>query len=83
MREDGLLITNMNWSFGRILSSNTRNTKIEKISEFPSALDIGSVQKMIFCEHDAGPFWMKPMVKITTKYDVEEAGSVTKEKNKR
>ena len=43
VREDGLLITNMNLSFGGISSSNMRDTQIEDISEFPSALDIGSV----------------------------------------
>ena len=58
VREDGLLITNTNLSFGGISPSNMLDTIIENIGEFPSALDIGSVQKMNFCGHNAGMFWM-------------------------
>jgi len=67
-REDGLLVLNMNSSFGGA-ATTMRDTVINEVGPFKGTLNIDDVQHMNFSPHDSGPFWMSSLEKLSTKYD--------------
>ena len=81
MREDGLVVNNMNVNYGGN-ASVMRDTVINEIGPYTSQLTIGDTQNMNFVEGDIGPFWMNKEMRVSTKNDITTAEIMTKDKSK-
>ena len=81
MRDDGLLVSNMNISYGGAVNT-MHDSVIKELDKFNSKLTIGEVQKMNFTKHDRGPFWLSPLECIKSKYDKIHDSTIKKDKTK-
>ena len=69
MREDGLLVSTVNISYGG--AANTMHDGIiQEVGPFPSLLKVGENQKMVYTKHNKGPFWTTAIDRLKTKYDL-------------
>ena len=71
LRPDGLNVNGMNKGFGGT-QSIMRDSKIVDetyLGPHSPLLQVGDVQSMVFCEGDAGPFWMSEEKQNETKND--------------
>ena len=55
---------------------------IQEVGPFQSELKVGDNQKMVYTKHVKGPFWMTPINRLKTKYDLVQDGSIKKDKTK-
>lgn len=55
MRDDSLLYSNMNISYGGAVS-NMYDTISSESGQYTPTLDVGAEQSMVFCKTDDGPF---------------------------
>ena len=69
MRDDGLLVSNMNISYGGAVNT-IHDSVIKELGPFESKLKICEVQKMVFTKHDRGPFWLSSLECIKSKYEL-------------
>jgi len=67
-RENGLLVSNMNSSFGGA-ATIMRDTVVNEVGPVKGTLNIDDVQHMQISPHDSGPFWMNILEKLSTKHD--------------
>ena len=81
MHKDGLLVSKMNINYGGAVNT-MHGTIIQEVGPFSSLLKVGDNQKMVYSKHDKGPFWMKPIERLKTKYDLIKNGSIKKDKTK-
>ena len=81
MRDDGLLVNNMNISYGGVVNT-MHDSVIKELGPYQSLLKIGDVQKMIFTKHDRGPFWLTSLQCIKSKYDSVQDTKIKKDKTK-
>ena len=58
------------------------DTIIQEVGTFPSLLKVGDNQKMVYSKYDKGLFWVKPIERLKTKYDLIQDGSIIKDKTK-
>jgi len=69
MREDSLIASNMNVSYGGVVST-MHDTILKEIGPFTPSLSVGSTQKMNFVDTDDGPFWLDDDIRSSSKFDV-------------
>ena len=81
MRLDGLNISNMNISYGGAVHQ-IRDTTVVEVGPYSSPLKVGDVQRLLFVDGDAGPFWMKYAERLETKDDIVMSEVITKQKTK-
>ena len=79
--ENGLLVGNMNMTYGGAVSL-IHETTVGEIGPHPSMLKVGEHQFMLFTDRYKGPFWLKYMDKVLSQMDISHDGSHVKEKPK-
>ena len=83
MREDSLIASNVNVSYGgRGVVSTMHDTILHEIGPFTPTLSVGSTQKMNFVDTDDGLFWLDDDIRSSSKFDVILDGQSEKEKTK-
>ena len=81
VREDGLVVSNMNVAYGGAVAS-MHETTVGEIGPYPSMLKVGEQQSMLFTDSCKCPFWLKYMDKVQSRIDVSHYGSQNKVKTK-
>jgi hypothetical protein len=80
-REDGLNVENMSKGYGG-KQSKLRPSIIKQadgyLGLFNQRLNEGSVQMMVFCPTDDGPFWMNTVEREAKRKDVEISNKMIK-----
>jgi len=83
MREDSLIASNVNVSYGGGGGVSTmHDTILHEIGPFTPSLNVGSKQKTNFVDTDDGPFWLDDDIISSSKFDIILDGQSEKEKTK-
>ena len=79
-RPDGLNQHRMNRSFGGKTAPRMRSTIIAQeegyLGVFPRILEPGDIQSLVYCQADAGPFWMSSDERDESRFD-KQLGTTT------
>ena len=72
MRDNGLVVSNMNVSY-RGATNIMYDNIIEEVGGYAGMMEISNTQTMSFNNYDAGPFWMDPIEKLANKNMIESS----------